>query len=197
MQAESRSLYVLKSFADKPVFINFVFFLRKERRVDNIEIQKFISKKADLLFALSWKSDAPTTAEVSEDNDGVFSLKIVAFWFNSTLMKQNTELLLVILLLIFSDYYAVMPPLEQFMDIPTMDRRELFFRDMERGDIVIGRISSIREFGFFIVLICLGSGIMRDISHLEITVSYSPFSYLIVFDKNVISVQKLYLFIQL
>ena len=74
-----------------------------------------------------------------------------------------------------------------------MDRRELFFRDIERGDIVIGRISSIREFGFFMVLICLGSGIMRDISHLEITVSYSPFSYLIVFDKNVISVQKLYL----
>lgn len=53
-----------------------------------------------------------------------------------------------------------------------MDRRELFFRDIERGDIVIGRISSIREFGFFMVLICLGSGIMRDISHLEITVSY-------------------------
>lgn len=78
-----------------------------------------------------------------------------------------------------------------------MDRRELFFRDIERGDIVIGRISSIREFGFFMVLICLGSGIMRDISHLEITVSYSPFRYLIVFDKNVISVQKLYLFIQL
>ncbi|KAM9697350.1 tetratricopeptide repeat protein 14 isoform 2-T2 [Dama dama] len=109
---------------------------RKERRVDNIEIQKFISKKADLLFALSWKSDAPTTAEVSEDND---------------------------------DYYAVMPPLEQFMEIPSMDQRELFFRDIERGDIVIGRISSIREFGFFMVLICLGSGIMRDISHLEIT----------------------------
>ncbi|KAB0373988.1 hypothetical protein FD755_014244 [Muntiacus reevesi] len=109
---------------------------RKERRVDNIELQKFISKKADLLFALSWKSDAPATAEVSEDND---------------------------------DCYAVMPPLEQFMEIPSMDRRELFFRDIERGDIVIGRISSIREFGFFMVLICLGSGIMRDISHLEIT----------------------------
>lgn len=62
-----------------------------------------------------------------------------------------------------------MPPLEQFMEIPSMDRRELFFRDIERGDIVIGRISSIREFGFFMVLICLGSGIMRDISHLEIT----------------------------
>uniref|UniRef100_A0A8C0TB65 Tetratricopeptide repeat domain 14 n=1 Tax=Canis lupus familiaris TaxID=9615 RepID=A0A8C0TB65_CANLF len=109
---------------------------RKEKRVDNIEIQKFISKKADLLFALSWKSDAPVTSEVNEDNE---------------------------------DGYAVMPPLEQFMEIPSMDRRELFFRDIERGDIVIGRISSIREFGFFMVLICLGSGIIRDISHLEIT----------------------------
>ncbi|EPY81932.1 tetratricopeptide repeat protein 14 isoform 2 [Camelus ferus] len=109
---------------------------RKEKRVDNIEIQKFISKKADLLFALSWKSDVPTASEVNEDSE---------------------------------DHYAVMPPLEQFMEIPSMDRRELFFRDIERGDIVIGRISSIREFGFFMVLICLGSGIMRDISHLEIT----------------------------
>lgn len=112
---------------------------RKEKKVDNIEIQKFISKKADLLFALSWKSDAPAISEVNEDNE---------------------------------DGYAVMPPLEQFMEIPSMDRRELFFRDIERGDIVIGRISSIREFGFFMVLICLGSGIIRDISHLEITVSY-------------------------
>uniref|UniRef100_A0A5F4W4T4 Tetratricopeptide repeat domain 14 n=1 Tax=Callithrix jacchus TaxID=9483 RepID=A0A5F4W4T4_CALJA len=109
---------------------------RKEKRVDNIEIQKFISKKADLLFAVSWKSDAPATSEINEDSE---------------------------------DHYAVMPPLEQFMEIPSVDRRELFFRDIERGDIVIGRISSIREFGFFMVLICLGSGIMRDISHLEIT----------------------------
>uniref|UniRef100_A0A8C3X977 Tetratricopeptide repeat domain 14 n=1 Tax=Catagonus wagneri TaxID=51154 RepID=A0A8C3X977_9CETA len=109
---------------------------RKEKRVDNIEIQKFISKKADLLFALTWKSGTPTTSEINEDSE---------------------------------DHYAVMPPLEQFMEIPGMDRRELFFRDIERGDIVIGRISSIREFGFFMVLICLGSGIMRDISHLEIT----------------------------
>ncbi|XP_008590355.1 PREDICTED: tetratricopeptide repeat protein 14 [Galeopterus variegatus] len=109
---------------------------RKERRVDNTEIQNFISKKADLLFAVSWKSDAPAPFGVHEDNE---------------------------------DHYAVMPPLEQFMEIPSMDRRELFFRDIERGDIVIGRISSIREFGFFMVLICLGSGIMRDISHLEIT----------------------------
>uniref|UniRef100_G3TB97 Tetratricopeptide repeat domain 14 n=1 Tax=Loxodonta africana TaxID=9785 RepID=G3TB97_LOXAF len=114
---------------------------RKEKRAENFEIQKFISKKADLLFALSWKSDAPAVSEVNEDSE---------------------------------DQYAVMPPLEQFMEIPSVDRRELFFRDIERGDIVIGRISSIREFGFFMVLICLGSGIMRDISHLEITVTLGP-----------------------
>ncbi|KFO18288.1 tetratricopeptide repeat protein 14 isoform X1 [Fukomys damarensis] len=109
---------------------------RKEKRFDNVELQKFISKKADLLFALSWKSDAPAISEVHEDSE---------------------------------EHFAVMPPLEQFMEVPSVDRRELFFRDIERGDIVIGRISSIREFGFFMVLICLGSGIMRDISHLEIT----------------------------
>lgn len=92
-------------------------------------------------------------------------------------VKRNSKLSLVILLIFFFlDHYAVMPPLEQFMEIPSMDRRELFFRDIERGDIVIGRISSVREFGFFMVLICLGSGIMRDIAHLEITVSY--FCYL-------------------
>lgn len=51
-----------------------------------------------------------------------------------------------------------------------MDWRELFFWDIECGDIVIGRISFIWEFGFFMVLICLGSGIMRDIVYLEIIV---------------------------
>uniref|UniRef100_A0A8D0HAS9 S1 motif domain-containing protein n=1 Tax=Sphenodon punctatus TaxID=8508 RepID=A0A8D0HAS9_SPHPU len=109
---------------------------RKERRTDNVEIQHFIAKKADLLFSLSWKPNASTSSESKEENE---------------------------------DYYAVMPPLEQFMDVPSADRRELFFRDVERGDVVIGRISSIREFGFFMVLICLGSGIVREISELEIT----------------------------
>lgn len=65
-----------------------------------------------------------------------------------------------------------MPPLEQFMEVPSEDRRELFFRDIERGDIVIGRITSIREFGFFMVLICMGSSMIREISDLEITVRY-------------------------
>uniref|UniRef100_G1KCL1 Tetratricopeptide repeat domain 14 n=1 Tax=Anolis carolinensis TaxID=28377 RepID=G1KCL1_ANOCA len=110
--------------------------VRKERGFDNIEIQHFIAKKADLLFSHSWKTNVPITAEANEENE---------------------------------DYYAVMPPLEQFMDVPGAERRELFFRDIERGDIVIGRISSIREFGFFMVLFCLRSGVIRDIADIEIT----------------------------
>ncbi|XP_048361887.1 tetratricopeptide repeat protein 14 isoform X1 [Sphaerodactylus townsendi] len=109
---------------------------RKERGIENVEIQHFIAKKADLLFSHSWKTNVPTTAEASEENE---------------------------------DYYATMPPLEQFMDIPSAERRELFFRDIERGDIVIGRISSIREFGFFMVLFCLRSGVIREVADLEIT----------------------------
>ncbi|XP_030073094.1 tetratricopeptide repeat protein 14 isoform X2 [Microcaecilia unicolor] len=109
---------------------------RKEKRVDNVEVQQFIARKADLLFSVSWK---PNTAVVSE-------------------AREETE-----------DLYAIMPPLEQFMEVPIRDKRELFFRDLERGDVVIGRIGSIREFGFFIVLVCLGSGTIRDVAPLEIT----------------------------
>ncbi|XP_075426833.1 tetratricopeptide repeat protein 14 isoform X2 [Ascaphus truei] len=108
---------------------------RKERKVDNIEIQQFIARKADLLFAVSWTSNAP---KVSESNE-------------------------------LTDYYAVMPPLEQFMEVPSREKSELFFRDVERGDVVVGRINSIREFGFFVVLISMGSGILRDLSTLEIS----------------------------
>lgn len=81
-----------------------------------------------------------------------------------------------------------MPPLERFMDFPREDRRELFFRDIERGDIVIGRITSIREFGFFMVLICLGSGVIREISDLEITVRYSCNQYFVLDKREVVDV---------
>lgn len=62
------------------------------------------------------------------------------------------------------------------MEVPGELRRELFFRDIERGDVVIGRITSIREFGFFMVLMCLGSGLIWQIADLEITVRCG-FSY--------------------
>ncbi|XP_010142175.1 PREDICTED: tetratricopeptide repeat protein 14, partial [Buceros rhinoceros silvestris] len=108
----------------------------KERASIDTEIKRFIAKKADLLFAHSWKPNGPV-CDTIEENAG--------------------------------KCYAVMPPLERFMDVPREERRELFFQDIERGNIVIGRITSIREFGFFMVLICLGSGVIREISDLEIT----------------------------
>ncbi|NXE09247.1 TTC14 protein, partial [Lophotis ruficrista] len=107
----------------------------KERASIDTEIKRFIAKKADLLFAHSWKPNGPLCDTIEENEE----------------------------------YYAVMPPLERFMEVPREERRELFFQDIERGDIVIGKITSIREFGFFMVLICLGSGIIREISDLEIT----------------------------
>ncbi|KAL2301295.1 hypothetical protein Nmel_011863 [Mimus melanotis] len=107
----------------------------KERASIDTEIKRFIAKKADLLFAHSWKPNGPI-----EDT-----------------IEENEEC------------YAVMPPLERFLEVPREERRELFFRDIERGNIVIGRITSIREFGFFMVLICLGSGVIREIADLEIT----------------------------
>lgn len=66
------------------------------------------------------------------------------------------------------------------MEVPREERRGLFFQDIDRGDIVIGKITSIREFGFFMVLICLGSRFIREISDLQITVRYSFDQYFIV-----------------
>ncbi|XP_075058281.1 tetratricopeptide repeat protein 14 isoform X2 [Mixophyes fleayi] len=109
---------------------------RKERNLDNIEIQQFIARKADLLFAASWKSNVEKNTESHEKAEGC---------------------------------YAVMPPLEQFMEVPNGQKRELFFRDVERGDVVIGKITSIRDFGFFMALISVGSGILRDVAPLEIS----------------------------
>ncbi|KAE8603839.1 hypothetical protein XENTR_v10014479 [Xenopus tropicalis] len=108
---------------------------RKERNAENPELQQFIARKADLLFATSWKSNSQEKSEMQEVAQGS---------------------------------YAVMPPLEQFMEVPSAQKRELFFRDAERGDIVIGRITCIREFGFFLELLCMGSGILRDIKDLKI-----------------------------
>ena len=63
------------------------------------------------------------------------------------------------------------------MEVPGEIRRELFFRDIERRDIVIGRITSIREFGFFMVLMCLGSGFIRQIDDLQISVRFDSSFY--------------------
>ncbi|XP_057182483.1 tetratricopeptide repeat protein 14 isoform X2 [Triplophysa rosa] len=61
-----------------------------------------------------------------------------------------------------------MPPLEQFMEVSYEERREIFYRDVERGDMVIGRVNSVRDFGLFVTLLCTAGGLERDIEDLEI-----------------------------
>ncbi|TRY84114.1 hypothetical protein DNTS_032955, partial [Danionella cerebrum] len=63
---------------------------------------------------------------------------------------------------------AVMPPLEQFMEVSFDERRELFFRDVEPGDLVIGKVNSVREYGLFVTLLCAAGALERDIQDLEI-----------------------------
>ncbi|XP_054646669.1 tetratricopeptide repeat protein 14 isoform X6 [Dunckerocampus dactyliophorus] len=65
--------------------------------------------------------------------------------------------------------YAVMPPLELFMGVSFEERRAMLYRDLERGDVVVGRINNIREYGFFLTLICMAGGMNRDIEDLELS----------------------------
>ncbi|XP_041704935.1 tetratricopeptide repeat protein 14-like isoform X2 [Coregonus clupeaformis] len=111
-------------------------YQRKYGGEDNAVVEQFVARKADILFAPSWKSSAPMDDVLEEEGE---------------------------------EPYAIMPPLEQFMEVSFEERRNLLYRDIERGDIVIGRINSIREFGFFVTLICMGGGLERDIEDLELT----------------------------
>ncbi|KAM7011870.1 tetratricopeptide repeat protein 14 [Tautogolabrus adspersus] len=65
--------------------------------------------------------------------------------------------------------YAVMPPLELFMEASFEERRVMLYRDLEKGDIVVGRINNIREYGFFLTLLCTAGGLKRDIEDLELS----------------------------
>ncbi|KAJ3598799.1 hypothetical protein NHX12_032763, partial [Muraenolepis orangiensis] len=65
--------------------------------------------------------------------------------------------------------YAIMPPAELFMEVPFEERRAMLYRDMERGDAVVGRINNVREYGFFLTLLCTAGGLERDIEDLELS----------------------------
>ncbi|MCJ8737587.1 hypothetical protein PDJAM_G00025770 [Pangasius djambal] len=108
---------------------------QRDKEDDSPIVEQFIARKADLLFAPSWKSTTPGEEEWQEETQ---------------------------------EPYAIMPPLEQFMDVSYNERRDLFYRDVERGDVVIGRITSIRDFGFFVNLLCTAGGMERDVEDLEI-----------------------------
>ncbi|KAJ8374302.1 hypothetical protein SKAU_G00048820 [Synaphobranchus kaupii] len=71
---------------------------RRDKSADSASVEQFIARKADLLFAHSWKSNKPAEEEWPEEAE---------------------------------EPYAVMPPLEQFLDIPFDERR---------GPILQGRL---------------------------------------------------------
>ncbi|KAM7387704.1 hypothetical protein PAMP_023925 [Pampus punctatissimus] len=64
---------------------------------------------------------------------------------------------------------AIMPPVELFMEVSYDERRAMLYRDLERGDLVVGRINNIREYGFFLTLLCMAGGLKRDIEDLELS----------------------------
>lgn len=70
----------------------------------------------------------------------------------------------------FPEPYAIMPPLELFMEVSYDERRTMLYRDLERGDIVVGRINNIREYGFFLTLLSTAGGLKRGIEDLELSV---------------------------
>ncbi|KAM3876343.1 tetratricopeptide repeat protein 14 [Diretmus argenteus] len=65
--------------------------------------------------------------------------------------------------------YAIMPPLELFMEVSYEERRAMLYRDLEKGDAVVGRINNIREYGFFLTLLCMAGGLERDVEDLELS----------------------------
>lgn len=56
------------------------------------------------------------------------------------------------------------------MELPYEERRSMIYRDLEKGDIVVGRINNIREYGFFLTLLCMAGGLKRDVEDLELSV---------------------------
>lgn len=72
--------------------------------------------------------------------------------------------------LLYLEPCAIMPPLELFMEVSYDERRAMLYRDLERGDVVVGRINNIREYGFFLTLLCTAMGLKRDIEDLELSV---------------------------
>ncbi|XP_072245090.1 tetratricopeptide repeat protein 14 [Leuresthes tenuis] len=103
-------------------------------------VEQFIARKADILFCPAWKTATPQEHKHEEEEE-----------------EEAAE------------PYAIMPPVELFMELSYEERRTMIYRDLERGDIVVGRINNIREYGFFLTLLCMAGDLKRDIEDLELS----------------------------
>ncbi|KAG7513473.1 tetratricopeptide repeat protein 14 isoform X1 [Solea senegalensis] len=102
-------------------------------------VEQFIARKADILFSPAWKTATLQREEHDEEEEEA------------------------------AEPYAIMPPLEIFMEVSYQERRSVMYRDLERGDVVVGRINNIREYGFFLTLLCMAGGLKRDIEDLDLS----------------------------
>ncbi len=93
---------------------------------------------------------------------------------------------------IVSEAFAIMPPLEQFIEVCFEERRELFYRNVEHGDVDIGRINSVRDFALFVTLLCAAGELERDIEDQEIKVGF--YIYQTLLSKATYSAFRLYIF---
>ncbi|KAK3786355.1 hypothetical protein RRG08_022977 [Elysia crispata] len=66
------------------------------------------------------------------------------------------------------DSFAIMPPLETFMDIPSYSRREEFWKSLRVNDCVTGVVTAIIDQGLRLTLLCIDKGVCRDIEDLNI-----------------------------
>ena len=119
----------------------------------SFKIQQFIARKADLLFKKLDKTLSETPAVVEKPpkqplkNDGE---------------EEESPTIT------HSDYYAILPPLEQYMVVPPDESRKRLFQLLHVGDVVTGRIVSIKEFGLFVQLIALCDDRARYVEKSEV-----------------------------
>ncbi|XP_022093740.1 uncharacterized protein LOC110980955 [Acanthaster planci] len=102
------------------------------------KLHGFIARKADLLFQQQGNEDQP--------------LK------ESSPVKDAEK----------SDYYAILPPLEQFLEVHPDVCQERLFDVLKVGDVVVGQILSTKEFGIFAKLLALCRDTFRFLEECEV-----------------------------
>lgn len=66
------------------------------------------------------------------------------------------------------DSYAILPPLECYMDVSEVARKKHFYQSLVKGDIVVGSVAAKHTHGLIITLLCLWDEKMRYIHDLNL-----------------------------
>uniref|UniRef100_A0A3P8TCR0 Tetratricopeptide repeat domain 14 n=1 Tax=Amphiprion percula TaxID=161767 RepID=A0A3P8TCR0_AMPPE len=129
----------------------------KCEQTENPDFQAVVSDLCKATYQRSEEKSNPLVEQfIARKADILFS----PAWKTATLQEEEHE---------EEEPYAIMPPVELFMEVSYEERRSMMYRDLERGDIVVGRINNIREYGFFLTLLCMAGGLKRDIEDLELS----------------------------